>query len=87
MSVVRALKTLSLALALQYAPTRAWACAVCFGQSDNKNLGTAFYIGGAILLGCTFSLLGGLVYAIMRMEKARLAQDRAMGLLDEGASS
>ena len=81
------MRAASLAFLLARLPRTASACAVCFGQNDNKTLGLAFYIGGAILLGCTFSLLGALVYSIMRLEKARLVQDRRLGLVDEGASS
>ena len=72
----------SLALLLSLIPIRAWACAVCFGQGDNKDLLKGLYLGGALLLACTFGLLGGMVYAIMRLEKARLVEDRRLGLLD-----
>lgn len=75
------------ALLLQYAQARLWACTVCFGVNDNGQLSKAFYLGGALLLTCTFALVGGLVYAIVRMEKARTARDRAAGLYaDETAS-
>lgn len=57
------------------------ACAVCFG-ADDKNVVNAFYIGGALLILMTFVLLGGLVYAVHRMERSRLAEDRRLGLLD-----
>ncbi|MBI5594934.1 MAG: hypothetical protein HY928_02470 [Elusimicrobia bacterium] len=60
------------------------ACAVCFG-ADDKNVVNAFYIGGVILIAMTFILLGGLAYAVHRMERSRLSEDRRLGLLD-GAS-
>ena len=72
----------ALAAALLLAPKAAAACAVCFGADDNKGVVKAFYLGGAILLGCTFGLLGALIYAIVRLEKARQVQDRKHGLLD-----
>lgn len=72
----------SLALALAACPVRAWGCAVCFGQADNQALVRGFTLGGVILLTCTFSLLGALVYAVMRLEKTRLAEDRRLGLLE-----
>lgn len=62
------------------------ACAVCFGKDDNPNLAKAFYIGGGLLLTCTFAILGGLIYAIHQMEKARLKEDLRLGLLDEPPS-
>lgn len=74
---------LRLALLLRYAPSMANACAVCFGGNDNKSVIRAFYWGGGVLLFCTFGLLGSMIYGIARMEKTRLAQDRARGLLDE----
>lgn len=75
------------AFLLQYALAPLWACTVCFGANDNGQLSKAFYFGGVILLTCTFGLVGGLVYAIVRMEKARTARDRAAGLYaDETAS-
>ena len=64
----------------------ALACSVCFGAGDNAGLVKAFYFGGAILLTCTFALIGGLVWAIVRLEKARLARDRAAGLHAEDAA-
>ena len=57
------------------------ACAVCFG-ADNNNVVNAFYIGGGVLIGMTFLLLGGLAYAVYRLERSRLAEDRRLGLLD-----
>lgn len=72
----------SLALAFAALPSRAFACAVCFGQADNQSLVKGFTIGGAMLLTFTFSLLGALVYAVVRLEKTRLAADRRLGLLD-----
>ncbi|TPW21896.1 MAG: hypothetical protein FD126_235 [Elusimicrobia bacterium] len=68
------------AVLLQYAQASLWACTVCFGANDNGQLSKAFYFGGVILLTCTFGLVGGLVYAIVRMEGARTARDRAAGL-------
>ena len=72
----------SLRLLLAVLPRGAEACAVCFGQGDNKGLVKGLYLGGALLLACTFGLLGAMVYAIMRLEKARLREDRRLGLLD-----
>ena len=78
----------SAALLLQYAQSSLWACTVCFGANDNGQLSKAFYIGGVVMLTCTFSLLGGLIYAIVRLEKGRTARDRAAGLYkDEPAAS
>lgn len=68
------------ALLLQHAQAPLWACTVCFGANDNGQLSRAFFFGGVILLTCTFALLGGLVYAIVRLEKERTARDRAAGL-------
>lgn len=72
-----------LASLLRHGASLAQACAVCFGKDDNPNLAKAFYIGGGLLLACTFALLGGAAYAIYRLEKARLKEDRRLGLLDE----
>ena len=75
------------AFLLQYAQTPLWACAVCFGANDNGQLSKAFFFGGVILLTCTFGMLGGLVYAIMRLERERTARDRVAGLYkDEPAA-
>ncbi|MBI3299799.1 MAG: hypothetical protein HYZ75_16655 [Elusimicrobia bacterium] len=70
-------------LFLSLLPSAAAACAVCFGVNDNKDVVKAFYIGGVILLVCTFSLVGALIYAIVRLEKARQVQDRKLGLLGD----
>lgn len=68
------------ALLLQYAQASLWACTVCFGANDNGQLSKAFFWGGVILLTCTFGMLGGLIYAIVRLEKERSARDHAAGL-------
>lgn len=75
------------AILLQYAQSSLWACTVCFGANDNTQLSKAFYFGGVILLTCTFALVGGVVYFIIRLERERTARDRAAGLYaDETAS-
>lgn len=75
------------ALLLQHAQSPLWACTVCFGANDNTQLSKAFYLGGVILLTCTFALVAGLVYFIVRLERERTARDRAAGLYaDESVS-
>jgi hypothetical protein len=75
------------ALLLQYAQAPLWACTVCFGANDNVELSKAFYLGGALLLTCTFAILGALALFIYRQERERTVRDRAAGLYaDETAS-
>lgn len=75
------------AFLLQYGPAYARACATCFSGSDTSDLSKAFYLGGALLLACTFGLVGGLVYAIVRLERRREERDRAAGLYPDGGAA
>ena len=65
-------------------PSDAWSCATCFGAGDNKEMIRAFYIGGAMLLVCVFSILGTLVYYIKRSEREKAEIFKRMGLMKEG---
>ena len=47
------------------------ACAVCFGFSDNPNIGKAIGVGILMLLATTFAILTVLGAAVYRIEKAR----------------
>lgn len=47
------------------------ACAVCFGKTDNLNLGKAFNWGILILLAFTFSILAVLILTMYKIEKRR----------------
>ena len=68
-------------LALQaLAPKAALACAVCFGaDSENAGLAQGLTWGLVVLLGSTFTLLGSMVYAVVRIERRRLALQAATG--------
>ncbi len=47
------------------------ACAVCFGLSDNPNIGKAISIGILMLLAATFALLAAITVTVYRIERAR----------------
>ena len=51
------------------------ACAVCFGRGDNAGLISGLTWGIVILVGATFLSLGGLVAAVVQMEKRKLQAD------------
>ena len=47
------------------------ACPVCFGASDQPDLGSAFRWGIVLLLAATGLMLAGIIAAVRRIEKAR----------------
>lgn len=59
------------ALRSSLAPRFLHACAVCFGQADNADIGRAYGFGIVIMLGFTFLILGALGIAIYRIEAGR----------------
>ena len=61
------------ALRAACAPDPLFACATCFGQTDNAGLGRAYAWGVFILMGFTFSILGALALAVYRIEAGRAA--------------
>ena len=58
-------------LAEALSPSSAWACAVCFGKSDNGDIGRAYTLGIFVLASFTFLILGALGYAMYRIEVRR----------------
>jgi hypothetical protein len=80
------MRTLNLLL-LAVLPVDAWSCATCFGGDGNTDMVKAFYIGGAILLVCVFSILGTLVWYIRRSERQKAAMFKKLGLMKEGEHS
>ena len=53
------------------------ACAVCFGNAANAfGFFKGIAISIALLLGVTFSLLGGIALAMFHLEKNRAAAER-----------
>jgi len=46
------------------------ACAVCFGQTNNPNIGRAYFWGILIMLGFTGALLAAIGFAVYRIETA-----------------
>ena len=62
---------MKLAALILIQPFDLYACAVCFGKSDNPNLGGAFNYGLFILMGFTFAILAALGIAIYRIESGR----------------
>ncbi len=65
-------------------PSDAWACATCFGLTDNEGLVRGFLIGGAVLLVCVFSIIGTIVFYVKRSEKKKREKFVKMGLMKEG---
>ncbi len=49
------------------------ACPVCFGKSDQPDLGAAFRWGIVLLLAATVFMVAGIVAAVVKIEKARSA--------------
>lgn len=60
---------------------------MCFGRSDDPGTVWGYYLGGAVLLVCVFSILGAAVAWIVRMERRRNEAFEREGLLREGSSS
>lgn len=61
-------------LALSWAaPPPLKACAVCFGQTDNPDIGRAYSWGLLLMMAFTFALLATIVLAVCRLEAARKA--------------
>lgn len=56
-----------------------YACPVCFGGSQSEGLLRGFFWGFMILLGFTFLLLGGIGYAVYKIEKHRGALEKLEG--------
>lgn len=57
---------------LALAPNAASACAVCFGKSEGaKGLLDGLWWGIILLLTATFATVGGIGWALWKVEKAR----------------
>ena len=48
-----------------------YACAVCFGGTDNAGLVSGLNWGIFILMGFTFSILAALMFAVYKIEQGR----------------
>ena len=55
-------------------PSPLFACAVCFGQSDNAAIGRAYSVGIFILMGFTFLIMGALAVTAYRIEARRATE-------------
>jgi hypothetical protein len=62
-------------LGLLLAPSKLFACAVCFGKNDNPGLVAGLTWGIAILVGATFLSVAWLAAAIIEAEKKKEAAD------------
>jgi hypothetical protein len=72
------------ALWLGFVPDAA-ACAACFGRSNDAMI-TAYYIGGAVLVGVVLAVFGGIVAFGIHMNRRSAQQAAAPEDLTESAA-
>ncbi len=53
------------------------ACAVCFGKGAAPGFIRGLILSGGVLLGATFLMIGGIVYAVCQVEKRRAEAEKA----------
>lgn len=53
------------------------ACPSCMGRADASGVYAGFWWGIVILLGVTFTLVGGFAYTLWRVERARARAENA----------
>ena len=72
------MKTPALAALLAAIPGFAGACATCFGAgSDQKGLLDGIWWGIVLLITVVMSCVGGIAYALWKIEKKKVAKEAA----------